>query len=69
MEQPKYPLGESNYFADPLEKQQLGETRAAESAAFSVADADLQAVIDAWPTLADDVKASVLAMAKGGHGQ
>ena len=27
-------------------------------------DADLHAVIDAWPTLADDVKARILAMAQ-----
>jgi len=47
-----------------LGKQQSVESRAAVSAAFSVDDADLQAIIDAWPTLAEDVKASVVAMVK-----
>ena len=41
---------------------QSGAQSGALDADLSPVDSDLQAVIDAWPNLPDDVKASILAM-------
>jgi hypothetical protein len=64
----KAPLGESNDCGISREKVHSGEGRAAKSAAFLAPeahlDADLEAVIEAWPNLPESDKADILAMVK-----
>ena len=63
------------YFSIPIHRHwgwiapQSGAESGAVGAQTPAIDADLQAVIDAWPTLADDVKARILAMVKSIDGE
>ena len=58
--------------ADSAGKMAICESGAAESGAVGARDgdfpADLRAIIDAWPGLADAVKADILAMIRAADG-
>ncbi len=65
----KYPLGELNTSPETRKKEYLTVEGGARGGDIYP---ELQAIIDAWPRLSDDVRASILAMAssdrKAGNG-
>jgi len=62
----QYPQGDSKHPSEILTKTPLSKTGGAKSGAFptenDAIDADLQAVIDAWPDLPTAIRAAMLAM-------
>jgi len=62
----QYPLGGTNTTVETLGKPQILARGGGTGGDMASDSPELQAIIDAWPSLSDDVKTSILAMIRDG---